>query len=172
MHVSPVLDPHGRPVFSAGGRHSWKTRQFRDFIVSFEWVIGNGRKRHAPCICIWRATNVFAPGDGENRGIWTIGRRGYERLLGTRRGDSVRISGDPSPYLWQEAQAALPILGFDRNDRNALRNLVDCVIHCADDFNHMPVTPSWLMRKDAARAMWEVKAINKATGKTLSEAEV
>lgn len=172
MHVSPVLDPFGRPVYSVGGRHSWKTITFKDFSVSFEWVIGSGNKRKAPCLCIWKTGNVFAPGDGGDRGIWTIGRRGYERLLGTRRGDPIKLSGDPSTYLFSEARKALPILGFDENDRNALRNLVDCVIHCAEDFNRMPVTPTFLMEKERSRAMWEVKAINKATGKVVTEAEV
>lgn len=172
MHASPILDPNGNRVFSVGGAHSWKQLTFRDLNVSFEWLITSGYKRKPPILCIWRATNVFAnPGDGGNRGIWTISRNGYDKLLGTRLGHETKISGDPSAYLIREAREALPVLGFDRNDRNALRNVVDCVIHCAQDFAMMPPTPQQLM--DKARApMWEVQAINQATGKVISEAEV
>lgn len=172
MQRSPVLSPDGRAVFVAGG-NAWRQRVYKGLILSFEWVTDGSAKRRAPCLCIWKDAPRIAnvTGRHEDNGIWNISRRNYANFLGTRSGHEFKVSGDPSPLLWNEAREALTILGFDRNDKQALKNLVDAVLYAAEDFNRMPVTPTELLEQ-TKRPMWEVTALNKSTGKVISESEV
>jgi hypothetical protein len=176
MQLAPLLDPQGRRVFTCGGPDAWKTGQFRDLSWSFEWTKVRMSRHMKPVLCIWRTPrNVVLGGLGINasdNGIWVIGRQGFADMLGVRAGHDFKLSGDPSQYLQIQAQAALPIMGFDKNDRNALRNVCACVIHCAEDFAQMPVTPRAIAEKAKDAPMWEVTAYNKATGQTVAEAEV
>lgn len=179
MQRSPVLDPKGRPVFAAGGSHSWRTIPYRGYVVSLEWVISETRRRAAPVMVIWSDDARWAVDTGE-KGMWAISRRaitefvegletGSEDDAGTPR---IRITGRPSLHCFRECQAALPLLGKDPNDRAAFTALVDCVIKFAPDLVHMPPTPMWLQKREEITPMWVVKATNKASGKVLSEAEV
>lgn len=169
MHRSPVIDPQGRPVFSAGGNHSWKQFEHRGFTVSLEWVISDTRRRAAPCMVIWPTSNVFVPGSSD-QGMWAIGRRALSEFVGFNR--EGKCTGGASVHCLREAHQALPMLGKDRNDKNALNALIDCVVKFAPELVHMPPTPPWLQKREAAPALWEVRATNKRTGQVLNEAEV
>ncbi len=166
MEMSPVLSPQGLPMWSFGGNRSWKTATHRGYIVSLEWV-GQGKKAHA-CMCIWSASNIFVPGSNGS-GTWVIGRRAITEFVGFTR--DLRCTGSASEHCYRECLEALPMLGKDRNDKQAFVALVDCVIRFAPDLVHMPVTPREI-RFDRSDAMWEVTATNKDTGKVLTEAEV
>ena len=169
MHASPVLDPNGNAVYSAGGRHAWKTMEYRGYTVSLEWVISNTRRRAAPCMVIWSSENIFIPSSGE-KGMWAIGRRAITSFVAFN--SDGRCTGGASVHCMRECHEALPILGKDRNDKQAFMALVDTVVKFASDLVLMPPTPAWLQAKDQAKPMWDVTATNKATGKTLSESEV
>ena len=169
MHMSPVLDPHGRPVFSAGGKHAWKTFEHRGYAVSLEWVISDTRRRAAPCMVIWAATNVFVAGSGDS-GMWVIGRRAISDFVGFNA--DGKCTGGASQHCMREAYQALTLLGKDANDKQAFVALVDTVVKYAPELVRMPPTPQWLQRRDAAPAIWDVAAKDKYSGKTLSESEV
>lgn len=169
MHMSPVIDPSGQPVFSAGGRHAWKTFEHRGYTVSLEWVVSTARRRAAPVMVIWATAHVFAPSTSE-AGMWTISRRAISEFVGFDR--DGKCTGSASVHCMRECHEALPILGKDRNDKQAYTALIDCVVKFAPDLVLMPPTPAWLQARDAPAPMWEVTATNKATGKTLSESEV
>lgn len=169
MQLSPLLDPQGRPVWSAGGRHSYKTFTHRGWVVSLEWVISETRRRAAPCMVIWAETHVFVPGGGDN-GMWAIGRRAISEFVGFNK--EGKCTGGASVHCLRECHEALPVLGKDRNDKNALMSLVDTVIKFAPELVHMPPTPISLQRKEAPAPMWEITAKDKKSGRILSESEV
>lgn len=171
MYINPILSPSGKPVFSVGGRQAWKTFSYRGFCVSLEWVISERSKSAAPILAIWKQPfQVYAKSsDGSDNGIWCIDRRSITNFVGfTTEG---KCTGGPSTYCMRECQRSLPILGFDRNDVNAFKALVDCVVKFADELVRMPVTPQWLQKRDSPRAMWDVKTVHKASGKTITEGE-
>lgn len=166
MQLSPISMPDGRPMWSVGGEHAWKTFEHRGFHVSLEWV-GNHR-RTEPCMCIWPASNVFVRGEGN--GIWVISRRAIVEFVGfTKDG---RCTGGASEHCYREALAALEVLGKDSNDKQSFLALVDCVVKFAPDLHHMPVAPRRIKREMAGEAMWEVTAKDKNTGRVINEAAV
>lgn len=167
MEMSPVIGPSGEPVFVAGGAHAWKTHEFRGYVVSLEWV-GRSSKRAQACMVIWPQTNVFVP--GASPGMWVIGRRAISEFVGFNR--EGKCTGGPSEHCWREAHAALPSLGKDIDDKNALHALVDAVVRFAPDLVLMPATPRQVRQDLDGEAMWELVATNKSTGKVLHEAEV
>ena len=166
MKLSPILSPDGRPVYSAGGRHAWKTAEHKGFVCSLEWV-GEGKKS-APCMVIWPASNVLVTGEGH--GMWVISRRALVDFVGfTKEG---KCTGYASEHCLREAREALPILGKDRDDRFAHGALVDTVIKFADELVHMPPTPREIRNEFAGEPMWEVKASIKETGQVINHTEV
>lgn len=170
MHVSPVITPDGRPVFTVGGRHAWKTHSYRGWNVSLEWVISNTRRRAAPCMVIWPASNILMSSTSRECGVWAIGRRAISEFVGFDT--QGKCTGSVSEHCLREAAESLPVLGKDRNDKQAFLSLVDTVARFAPDLVLMPPTPPQLQREDGAPAMWEVTATNKNTGKTIAESEV
>ncbi len=166
MEMSPVVTPDGRPMWSAGGKHAWKTFEHKGFVVSMEWV-GKGKKAQA-CMVIWPASNVFVPGSSD--GMWVIGRRAITQFVGFTSAD--KATGGPSEHCWREAREALPLLGKDVNDRHALHALVDTVVRFAPDLVLMPATPRNVLNDLRGEAMWEMTVKNKSTGKVMSEASV
>lgn len=167
MKLAPVLGPDGLPYFSAGGHHAWKTFEHKGYTVSLEWV-GDGSRKSFPCMVIWKTKNVFVP--GESAGMWTIGRRAITEFVGFTKDD--KCTGGASEHCEREARQALPILGQDVNDKNALNALIDTVVRFAPDLVLMPPTPRGIRQEMAGDPFWDVLAINKNTGKTLSEASV
>jgi hypothetical protein len=166
MKLSPILSPDGRPMYSAGGGQSYKTAVKHGFVVSLEWV-GTGKKAY-PAMVIWPASNVFVTGEGN--GMWLIARRAITEFVGFNKED--KCTGGPSEHCLREARLALPILGKDINDRYALNDLVDVVVTFAPELVLMPVTPRSIQQELKTPPMWEMTAINKSSGKTLSESEV
>lgn len=166
MDISPILTPDGRPMWSVGGSQAWKTFTHRGYVVSLEWV-GKGRKA-AACLVIWPESNVFVPGSTDG-GVWVIGRRAITEFVGFTADN--RCTGSASTHCYRECLEALPILGKDRNDKQAFLALVDTVIRFAPDLVLMPATPR-AIRMAKQPAMWEITASNKSSGKVLSETEV
>lgn len=166
MQLSPILTPSGLPMWSAGGKHAWRTFEHRGYVVSLEWV-GNHR-RAQKCMVIWPASNVCVA--GESLGMWVIGARAISQFVGFNRDD--KCTGGASEHCERECREALPLLGKDRNDRHALVALIDTVIKFAPELVLMPAVPRSVRQELRGQAMWEVVASNKATGKTMSEATV
>lgn len=166
MKLSPIQTPDGRPIFSMGGQQSFQTFNLKGFVVSLEWV-GNG-KRTAACMVIWPESNVFVAGEGA--GAWCISRNAITEFVGFT--PAGKCTGGPSEHCFREAREALPVLGKDINDKQALMALVDVVVRCAPDLVHMPVTPQIVKEQLDNPAMWTVEATNKASGKTIHEGEV
>lgn len=173
MELSPLLSPQGVPVFVAGGSKSFKTFEYKGLAVSFEWVASERRGKSFRCLCIWRMANVFVkPGDGSaTRGIWTISERDIANMLQAGP-DGIKLTGGPSAYGRREALAALEVLGFDKNDRHALHAVLDVISQFATDLPRMPAVPRWMKEQVRKPPMWEVRAFNKESGKTISEREV
>lgn len=167
MHLSPVSTPDGRPIWSFGGSQAYRTFEHRGFIVSLEWV-GEGRNAKA-CMCIWAATRLTVAGQNDDAGTWVISRRDITNFVGFNR--DGHCTGGASDYCYQEAREALPILGKDRNDKNAFLALVDCVIKFAPDLVHMPATPRSI-RFANRNPMWEMTVTDKNSGRVLRESEV
>jgi hypothetical protein len=164
MHLSPILSPSGEPVFAVGHRHSWKQGTHKGFNISLEWI-GEGRKSQ-PCLCIWAATNIFTQNATEN-GVWVIGRRAITEFVGFNKNNTC--TGAPSEHCFREAREALPLLGKDKNDQQALNALCDVVITYAPDLVMMPITPLSIRTDLEAEKMWEIVATNKDSGKVLTE---
>lgn len=166
MKLSPLLSPQGLPMWSAGGGHAWKVAEHKGFVCSLEWV-GEGRKSQ-PAMAIWPATNVFVTGEGT--GMWVISRRAITEFVGfTAAG---KATGGPSEHCFREAREALPIMGKDSNDQQALYALADVVVKFAPDLVGMPVTPLAVRKELDNDPMWTVAASNKQTGKVIHEGEV
>jgi hypothetical protein len=165
MNLSPIVTPQGEAMWSAGG-NSWKTRVHRGFVCSLEWI-GEGKKSQ-PAMVIWPASNVFASREGS--GLWVIGRRAITEFVGFNKMD--KCTGGPSEHCLREARLALPILGKDINDKEALHALVSVVVTFAPELVMMPATPQIIKDAHAAQKMWDVSVTNKDTGKTLSEVEL
>lgn len=135
MKLSPILTPDGRPIFSMGGKQAYKTATHKGFVVSMEWV-GNGR-RTAACLVIWPETNVFAAGEGS--GAWCISRRAITEFVGFNA--QGKCTGEATAHCIQEARDALPVLGKDQSDEQALSALVEAVVKFAPELMLMPATP-------------------------------
>lgn len=166
MKLSPIQTPDGRPIFSMGGAQAYKTASHRGFVASLEWV-GNG-SRTAACLVIWPETNVFVAGEGA--GAWCISRRAISEFVGFNA--QGKCTGGPSEHCFREAREALPVMGKDINDKQALSALVDVVVKFAPELVLMPATPKIVKEQLATEPMWTVEAKNKASGKTIHEGEV
>lgn len=165
MQLSPVLSPDGLPMWSFGGQSAWKTFEHRGYVVSLEWV-GQGKKAQA-CMCIWPATNVFVA--GSSQGTWVVGRRAITEFVGFTK--DLKCTGSASEHCYRECLAALPMLGKDRNDKQAFVALVDTVIKFAPDLVGMPATPRSI-RIGSSGPMWEMTVKDRNSGRVLAEAEV
>jgi hypothetical protein len=170
MNVSPILSPSGEPVFTAGGKHAWKTAEHRGYRVSLEWAKSG---RNTRCVLvIWSAPiqHIHTFGREPANGLWVIAKNAIHQFVGFDKDD--HCTGGASEHCLRECLEAMPILGKDRNDKQAFVALVDTVIRFAPELVHMPVAPLHVKRELADEAMWEVTATNKNTGKTISEASV
>lgn len=164
MKMSPILTPDGQQVFSAGGDSAYKTFEYRGFVVSLEWV-GNHR-RSQKCMVIWPATNVLSTNVSSN-GMWVIGSRAICEFVGFN--GNGKATGGASEHCRRECKEALPILGKDRNDIYAHTALVDVVVKFAPELVMMPAVPPSVRAQHRGKAMWDVVASNKSTGKIVKE---
>lgn len=165
VNLSPILSPSGEPMFSVGGKTSFKTATHRGYVVSLEWIKLGKHVRAA--MCIWPESNVFTQGDG---GAWAITRNCISEFVGFSPDNTC--TGGASAHCIREATEALTVMGKDRNDKQALLALVDTVIKFAPELVMMPATPKQVKKQLAGEAMWDVQATNKGSGKVLSEVSV
>ena len=179
MHRSPIVDEQGRLRFEYGGPDAWKQFQHRGFTVSIEWTFGDTMRRLPPVMVIWATRGRVVSATTSSDGAWAISRNDIANFYRDREDGTdeegfkrLRITGGPSLYCMQEAHAALPILGKDPNDRHAFQALVDCVMSHGEYLGRIPPSPATEVRRRAGAPLWEVTAINKSTGKVMSEAEV
>jgi hypothetical protein len=164
MQKSPILSPRGEPVFTAGGEKAHNVFEHKGFVVSLEWV--GDHRRAQPCMVIWKAPNVFTGRDGKP--MWVIGRRAITEFVGFNKND--KCSGLASEHCQREAKEALPVLGFDINDKEAHTALVDCVVKFSEALVRMPPAPPKIREEFKGAPMWDVAV--KKDGKTTNEASV
>jgi hypothetical protein len=160
----------GEPLFTAGGSASWKTMEHRGFVVSLEWA--RRRRKMLAMMVIWPAGlmtsgSVFGVASS---GMWAISRNVISEFVGFDR--DGKCTGSGSRALYAEALEAMPLLGKDRNDKQAFLALVDTVIRFAPDLVLMPAAPPRVREELKGDAMWDVKATIRDSGKTISEASV
>lgn len=164
MEVSPIVSPSGDPVFSIGGEASWKTGTLGEWNASLEWA-RRGRQ-HIRILVLWPISQSYTT----KPGAWTIASDAMLEFLEFDRDD--KATGRPTDFCMEQAKEALPMMGRDRNDKQALFGLVDAVMRFGPDLATMPATPIAVQRALAGEAMWQMETIDKASGKTLKEAEV
>lgn len=166
LSMSPVLSPSGSPIFSLGGKNSWKTFVYKGFVVSLEWMrLG---KQIRAVMCIWPTSNVFT--GGAESGAWTITRNCISSFVGFNAND--KSNGSASEHCLREAQQALPVLGKAINDKQALNALVDVVVEFAPELIMMPATPKSVKESLREEALWDMQTVDKNSGKVLSEVSV
>lgn len=170
MHISPILSPSGRHVFVAG-QHAWKQHTKRGFVASLEWM-DIGRRTPSACLAIWPEQSILASPDAEVPGMWVIDRSELMPFCGFTTSD--KATGTPSEYCLRQCAEALPMLGKDRNDKQALLALADVVMTYLPDLVLMPPAPKSVRQavREASPVMWDIKAVNMSTGQTISEASV
>lgn len=143
MDITPLRSRDGHPVMTFGGRRSLKTVTSRGFTVSFEWCRDpDNRKRIEPCVVIWNNTV-----GRENAGCWVITRRGMMKFCDQHN--------KPTPYAFQEAELALPMLGLSTIRLEVLR-LVSVVMDSVDDLVQMPRLPLAVRQQLKRESVWEI----------------
>lgn len=167
MEMSPILSPSGEPVFTAGGKHSWKVAEHRGYVASLEWA--RRRRTTLAMLVIWPAGNILTVG-APSPGMWAISRNVISQFVGFDR--DGKCTGSASEHCYAEALEAMPLLGKDRNDKAAFSALVDTVIRFAPDLVTMPAAPPRLRNELKGEAMWDVSASHKSSGKTIHEVSV
>ena len=135
MRLSENLTPDGRPIFSMGGKESYQTFNHRGYVVSLEWV-GTGT-RAATCLVIWPERTNLA--DDVETGAWCISRRAIGEFVGFN--SQGKCTGEATAHCIQEARQALPVLGKDQSDEQALSALVEAVVKFAPELMLMPAKP-------------------------------
>lgn len=126
MNFNGNMTPDGRPIFSMGGNQAWKVRSNRGYVVSLEWV--NIGKQTNPCMVIWPERTGS---NAVEAGAWCIGCAAITEF----------VDGNaPTVKCIHEARDALPALGKDQGDEQAVSALVEAVVKFAPEFLLMPVT--------------------------------
>jgi hypothetical protein len=156
MEVLAIRAANGLPMVSFGGERSWRTFNYRDYVVSLEWFGPSGRHVDA-CMVIYNQRR------NSEDGAWVIARR--------RIADYVDAKNNPTPYCFTEAAEALVMFGRACLDME-LNALVDTVMQHVDDLVKMPVASQEVRRALAGDAIWEVTRTEKDSGKVLNEAAV
>ena len=126
MEALSVLSSNGAHRVAFGGDRSFKTLNWRDYIVSLEWFGPSGREVDA-CMVIYNARR-----DSNDAGAWIIGRRQIAKYTDG--------NNNPTPYCFTEAAEALVVLGRSTIDMELL-HLVSCVMAHVDDLVKMPPAP-------------------------------
>lgn len=134
MNFNGNLTSDGRPIFSMGGKESFRTFSHRGYVVSLEWV-GNGKKT-AACMLIWPERTSL--GDDVENGAWCISRRAITEFVGFTTDGTC--TGEATAHCIQEAREALPVLGKDKSDEQAMSSLVEAVVKFVPELMLMPAT--------------------------------
>lgn len=160
MERSPILNPQGTPVFLFGRQDTtWKQFQHRGLVVSLEWVKGGRRKNPPRAMCIWREQSslVVNPNENATRGTYVINQRAITQYIEFNRND--KCTGGFAKDMLPECIEALPIIGFDRNDRQALMALVDCIVKFGPELMLMPPAGRVIRQALTDNPMMDVQAI-------------
>lgn len=135
MNFNGNLTSDGSPIFSMGCKQAYKTASYKGFVVSLEWV-GTGT-RATPCMVIRPEHTSLA--DDVETGAWCISRRAIGEFVGfTTEG---KCTGEATEHCIQEAREALPVLGKDQSDEQAMSALVEAVVKFAPELMLMPAKP-------------------------------
>lgn len=155
-HV-PILGADGSETFRFGGAAAYKTREFRDYVVSLEWFGPNGREVDA-CMVVWSSRK-----NTHDAGVYILCRRAAAHFCDEHN--------KPTRHCFAEAQEALPILGRAvlQNEINAL---VDTWMEFMDDLIQMPAAPLRARQALAHQPMFEIEHKDKHTGKVLRESVI
>lgn len=140
MERIPLIGPYGAPVWRFG-TNAWKQRQYKDFFVSLEWRMVDGRPDK--CMVIWSARP-----NSHDAGAYVIAFRAITKFSD----EHMR----PTPYAFAEAPKALEVLGRSPLEFE-VRALVDTILAHIDDLVHMPVAPQSVRRAIARAPMWELE---------------
>lgn len=166
MRTSPLVDRHGRASYLLGGGDAWKTAQDGEWLVSLEWgQVGQETRRY---LVIVPASSILQ-GPDSDRGGWAISHTSIVHFVDFNGSD--KCTGTLSRYGLEQIVAALPTLGRDANDQRAVMSLARVLERWLLEINSMPATPMSVRREHRGPAMWDVEVTDKATGKTLMEAE-
>lgn len=169
MEVSPFLSPAGEAVFKFGGPHAHSVHALHGWVCSLEWT--KERRRFIRSLVIWPAPGSLAMPGSIASGAWTITDSAVTELLDVDR-DGKATGRFRMPFAEEQARQALPILGKDPNDREALRSLLDVVMRFGPDVYTIPVAPRAAREALAGAPMWDIRARAKSNGKVISEASV
>lgn len=169
MHISPIISPGGEATYVAG-LHALKQRVHRGWVVSLEWLEVPGVRGASSCMVIWPDTRLAIT--REAPGMWAIHRSEVANFAGFNAND--RCTGGISAYGLEQCREALPMLGRDINDREALLSLADAVVTHLPDLVMMPKAPPDVRKqlRDRIAPMWDIRTVNTATGTTISEATI
>lgn len=165
MERSPVLNPQGMAVYLFGRQDTtWRQFQHRGLVVSLEWVKGGRRKNPPRAMCIWRERPPLIVNANENaeRGTYVINQRAIQNYIEFNGND--KCTGGFNKHMLGECVEALPILGFDRNDRHALMALIDCIIKFGPDLMLMPPAGRSVRNALTDAPMMDVQAIQVPIG--------
>lgn len=168
MEVSATISPvTGQRVYLFGGRHSWRQHTHKGFVVSLEWVRKLHHRRNPPKVmCIWADVAIDAADSGD-RGTWVINANDIVNFV--QFNAAGKCTGSVSRYAIAEAAEALPILGKDRNDRQALLALLDVIVKFAPDLVMMPKAPRDIIKSLSGEAIFDMATKDKNSGKTIAE---
>lgn len=151
-----ILGPAGTPFVELGGERAWRQRVIGDIVVSYQWLdlraLGDAaaEPEPEPCLCLFPAFRRL------ETGAYTIPQRNAYAYVDNR--------GNPTPQLLMSAMRAADTLGFDPNDRAAVKRMIDVIVEGIPDLIDMPSEqPGALGIKRAVRGVEvEVKAGGRA----------
>lgn len=136
-----AVDGTGLPKFVLDARTMHSQFTSRGYVVNLCWMLDPDRN-------VADAAMVIHPERRfEDAGMWAITRRAVM--------DYCDEHNHPTPYAFQEAQQALPILGYDVIRAEILR-LVSVVMDHVDELVQVPAAPLAVQLLLQGDPMWDV----------------
>jgi hypothetical protein len=129
MSSKELLDISGKPLVMLGGEYVAIRHVSHGIVTEFTWHDGQ------PCMYI------FKDGRTGKQGAYRIDLKDTFHYADSR--------GNPSTMLFTHAIEAAQAIGFDRNDRNAIRVVMDRILDDIPDLvEKMPPCPAELDRRE------------------------
>jgi hypothetical protein len=128
--MTSILGPSGMPMVELGGERAWRQRVIGDIVVSYQWIDlraagdATAAGQPEPCMCLFPAFRRM------HTGAYTIPFRNAFAYVDNK--------GNPTPQLMKTACLAAETLGFDMNDRSAIRRMLDVIVEGIPDLIEMP----------------------------------
>lgn len=126
--TASILGPNGTPMVELGGERAWRQRVIGDVVCSYQWLDlrthGESSEGPEPCMVLFPAHRRM------ETGAYTIPQRNAWSYADNK--------GNPTPQLLGTAFKAAITLGFDMNDRAAIKRMVDIIVDGIPDLVHMP----------------------------------